>query len=62
MTPFNGASMSVEFDTVRRSYQAADSVLLSPANYTVGLCVRNTGPLTIGNNDWSIGWVDVTPQ
>ena len=62
VTPFNGASMSVEFDTVRRSYQAADSVLLSPANYTVGLCVRNSGALTIGNNDWSIDWVDVTPQ
>ena len=62
VTPFNGSSMSVEFDTVRRSYQAADSVLLSPATYHVGLCVKNSGPLTIGDNDWSIGWVDVTPQ
>jgi hypothetical protein len=62
VTPFNGVSMSVEFDAVRRSYQAADSVLLTPATYKVGFCVKNSGPLTISNNDWSIGWVDVTPQ
>ena len=62
VTPFNGNSMSVEFDTVRRSYQAADTVLLTPATYKVGFCVKNSGPLTIGDNDWSIGWVDVTPQ
>ena len=57
-----GSSMGLPFTTLRATYAAGDTVVLTSGSYNVGLCVANDGgALAIDNNDWSIGWVMMTP-
>jgi hypothetical protein len=45
------------------NYSAGDSVVLPSGTYNVGLCVNNNqGPLNIDANNWSRGWVMMTPN
>jgi hypothetical protein len=48
------------FTTTRQTYAVSASVVLPPGTYRVGMCIRNGGLNTIGNNNYVQGWVQVT--
>jgi hypothetical protein len=61
MIAMYGAGFMVEHFTTTRTIHSASMAAMPPAGtYTVGLCVRNTGPAAINNNDYVAGWVQVT--
>lgn len=62
LTNFVGLNyLTVGWTTTRIPTAAAATVSgLAAGNYTVGMCVRNTGATALANNDWVNGWVMLT--
>ena len=61
VTNFYGANFATDhFTTTRETHAVAATVVLPPATYKVGMCVRNNGASTINNNNIVNGWVMVT--
>ena len=62
LTNFVGGNYTtVGWTTTRIPTAAAATVTgLAAGNYTVGMCVRNTGATALANNDWVNGWVMLT--
>ncbi len=57
---YGGNFSQHQFTTVRATYAAAATKVLTPGTYSVGMCVRNNGINNIGNNNYANGWVMVT--
>jgi hypothetical protein len=51
---------NVDFGASSLSYAASQSGRPGAGTWEVGLCVQNFGANTINNNDWSVGYVQVT--
>jgi hypothetical protein len=55
-----GGDLYVDVSTTRIPYAVSGSATPGAGTYDVGFCVENFSQSAIDNNDWSVGWVQVT--